>query len=91
MTSGINVKSTAVVLVAGLAMWDAWEKYQEEGGRTWRNLIALLIRVVAFAAAIQSEVTSLPPTVRNVLVAAAEALMANVQQLRFDFPTLRLD
>jgi hypothetical protein len=89
MTSAgrINLASTVAVLIPGVAMWDAWEKYDKDP--SWLNLAALVVKVLAFAVAVDTQAPTLRPTIAAVLVPAARALAATVQQLRIDFPVLR--
>jgi len=84
MTSSLVALSA--ILVAGLAMWDAWVTYR--GDRTWRNLAALVIRGLAFCAAVQTNQGGLSERARAVLLAAIEALSLDFGQLRLDFPGL---
>lgn len=89
MTSAgrIDLASTVAVLTAGVTMWDAWEKYRKE--RSWLNLSALLVKILAFGVAVDKASPTLLPSIAAVLVPAARALAATVQQLRIDFPGLR--
>ncbi|HEX5116741.1 MAG TPA: hypothetical protein VFW65_16220 [Pseudonocardiaceae bacterium] len=87
MTSArTNIASTVAVLTAGVVMWDAWEKYKKD--RTWLNLAAFLVKVLAFCVVVDKENPSLVPTMAAVLVPAAQALAVVVEQLRREFPRL---
>lgn len=74
------VAPISAILVAGLAMWDAWVAYRDNPTR--RNLSALLIRIVAFGAAVQTGAPSLSANVRALLETAAQALIGDVSQVR---------
>lgn len=79
-----TVGALSGILVAGLAMWDAWVAYRDTPTR--RNLGALVVRVIAFAAAVQSGAPALSQNARAVLQAAIDALTIDVSRLRIDFP-----
>ena len=87
MTSGLDLASTAAVYAAGITMWEAWEKYRKE--RTWLSLAAFVAKVLLFVVAVDKAAPSLRPTITAVLVPAARALAANIQQLKIDLPRLR--
>jgi hypothetical protein len=87
MTSGLDFASAVAVYAAGVTMWDAWEKYQEE--KTWLNLANFAAKVLLFVVAVDRAAPSLRPTIAAVLVPAARALAANIQQLKIAFPRLR--
>lgn len=88
MTSGVSFTSAVRVYRAGNSLWNAWMTYR--GARTWANLRALLGEMLNFASEVNAAAPTLAPAVAGVLIAAASALRATVQQLQFDFSHLRL-
>jgi hypothetical protein len=83
MTQSLTFAAMVRIYRAGSALWGSWVRYRDD--RSWDNLRLLLGDILLFASEVNAAAPALAPAAAGALLAAAQALVANVSQLRLDY------